>query len=76
MLCSRWHKLSFLSCFTAEDGQQVFLNSLNVRILNASWGVLAAAPSIIRGRVLHRETLSLGEQVPSSLLLHSFFLQI
>lgn len=55
--------LNFLSCFTAEDGQQVFLNSLNVRILNASWGVLAAAPPVIRGRVLHRETLSLGEQV-------------
>lgn len=48
---------------SADDGQQVFLNSLNVRILNASWGALAAAPPIIRGRVLHRETLPLSEQV-------------
>ncbi|KAI8434765.1 hypothetical protein MSG28_003282 [Choristoneura fumiferana] len=48
--------------YQANDGQQVFLNSLNVRILNASWGALAAAPSIITGRVLHRETLSLAEQ--------------
>ncbi|XP_049867448.1 RING finger protein 10 [Pectinophora gossypiella] len=48
--------------YQAEDGQQVFLNSLNVRILNASWGALAAAPPVIRGRVLHRETLSLAEQ--------------
>ncbi|XP_032513294.1 E3 ubiquitin-protein ligase RNF10 [Danaus plexippus] len=48
--------------YQAEDGQQVFLNSLNVRILNASWGVLAAAPNVIRGRVLHRETLPLCEQ--------------
>ncbi|XP_063821938.1 E3 ubiquitin-protein ligase RNF10 [Ostrinia nubilalis] len=48
--------------YQAEDGQQVFLNSLNVRILNASWGALAAAPPIIRGRVLHRETLPLTAQ--------------
>ncbi|KAL0842268.1 hypothetical protein ABMA28_014408 [Loxostege sticticalis] len=48
--------------YQAEDGQQVFLNSLNVRILNASWGALAAAPPIIRGRVLHRETLPLTDQ--------------
>lgn len=47
----------------AEDGQQVFLNSLNVRILNESWGALAAAPTTITGRVLHRETLPLTEQV-------------
>lgn len=48
--------------YQAEDGQQVFLNSLNVRILNASWGALPAAPLTIRGRVLHRETLPLSEQ--------------
>lgn len=54
--------------YQAEDGQQVFLNSLNVRILNASWGALAAAPQVIRGRVLHRETFSLSEQVRQHLL--------
>ncbi|XP_013196029.2 E3 ubiquitin-protein ligase RNF10 [Amyelois transitella] len=48
--------------YQAEDGQQIFLNSLNVRVLNASWGALAAAPPFIRGRVVHRETLSLSEQ--------------
>ncbi|KAJ0180660.1 hypothetical protein K1T71_004064 [Dendrolimus kikuchii] len=48
--------------YQADDGQQVFLNSLNVRVLNASWGALAAAPQTIRGRVLHRETLPLSEQ--------------
>ncbi|XP_026494880.1 E3 ubiquitin-protein ligase RNF10 [Vanessa tameamea] len=48
--------------YQAEDGQQVFLNSFNVRVLNASWGVLAAAPSVIRGRVLHRDTYSLNDQ--------------
>lgn len=48
--------------YQAEDGQQVFLNSLNVRILNESWGALAAAPTTITGRVLHRETLPLTEQ--------------
>ncbi|XP_072943437.1 E3 ubiquitin-protein ligase RNF10 [Epargyreus clarus] len=48
--------------YQADDGQQVFLNSLNVRVLNASWGALAAAPAVIRGRVLHRETLSLSDQ--------------
>ncbi|XP_034840552.1 E3 ubiquitin-protein ligase RNF10 [Maniola hyperantus] len=48
--------------YQAEDGQQVFLNSLNVRVLNASWGALASAPNTIRGRVLHRETFSLTEQ--------------
>ncbi|KAM3963048.1 LOW QUALITY PROTEIN: E3 ubiquitin-protein ligase RNF10 [Aphomia sociella] len=48
--------------YQAEDGQLVFLNSLNVRILNSSWGALAAAPPVIRGRVLHRETLPLSEQ--------------
>ncbi|XP_063620423.1 E3 ubiquitin-protein ligase RNF10 [Cydia splendana] len=48
--------------YQAADGQQVFLNSLNVRMLNAAWGALAAAPTTIVGRVLHRETLSLVEQ--------------
>ncbi|CAK1581700.1 unnamed protein product [Parnassius mnemosyne] len=48
--------------YQAEDGQQVFLNSLNVRILNASWGGLVTAPPVIRGRVLNRETLSLADQ--------------
>ncbi|XP_059056973.1 E3 ubiquitin-protein ligase RNF10 [Achroia grisella] len=48
--------------YQADDGQLVFLNSLNVRILNSSWGALSAAPHVIRGRVLHRETLSLSEQ--------------
>lgn len=48
--------------YQADDGQQIFLNSLNVRILNASWGSLAAAPPVITGQVLHRETLPLSEQ--------------
>ncbi|XP_045491398.1 RING finger protein 10 [Colias croceus] len=48
--------------YQADDGQQVFLNSLNVRMLNASWGALVAAPEIIKGKVLHRDTVSLGEQ--------------
>lgn len=48
--------------YQADDGQQIFLNSLNVRILNASWGSLAAAPQVITGQVLHRETLPLSEQ--------------
>ncbi|VVC92685.1 unnamed protein product [Leptidea sinapis] len=48
--------------YQADDGQQVFLNSLNVRMLNASWGALVAAPEVIHGRVLHRDTISLGEQ--------------
>ncbi|CAG9114655.1 unnamed protein product [Plutella xylostella] len=47
--------------YQAEDGQQVFLHSLNVRLLTASWGHLASAPSVLRARVLHRETLSLVE---------------
>ncbi|KAF9421883.1 hypothetical protein HW555_002323, partial [Spodoptera exigua] len=55
------HK-KFFYFYQAEDGQQIFLHSLNVRILNASWGALAAAPQVIRGRVLHRETFSLTEQ--------------
>lgn len=48
--------------YQAEDGQLVFLNKLNVRILNSSWGALSAAPPIIRGRVLQRETFPLIEQ--------------
>ncbi|XP_014370570.2 RING finger protein 10 [Papilio machaon] len=48
--------------YQADDGQQIFLNSINIRILNASWGGLVAAPPIIKGRVLHRETLSLADQ--------------
>lgn len=48
--------------YQSEDGQQVFLNSLNIRILNASWGAIAAAPNIILGQVLHRDTYSLNEQ--------------
>ncbi|CAK1545237.1 unnamed protein product [Leptosia nina] len=48
--------------YQADDGQQVFLNSLNVRLLVASWGALVAAPPVIRARVLHRDTVSLGEQ--------------
>lgn len=56
------HK-KFFYFYQAEDGQQIFLHGLNVRILNASWGALAAAPQVIRGRVLNRETFSLTEQV-------------
>ncbi|XP_013145982.1 PREDICTED: RING finger protein 10 [Papilio polytes] len=48
--------------YQADDGQQIFLNSINIRILNASWGGLVAAPPVIKGRVLHRETLSLADQ--------------
>lgn len=66
--------------YQAEDGQQVFLNSLNVRILNASWGALAAAPRHIVGRVLHRETFSLTEQVSQKCSLSNqqyiFFLNV
>ncbi|KAJ8725786.1 hypothetical protein PYW08_003969 [Mythimna loreyi] len=58
----RLNQEKYFYFYQAEDGQQVFLNSLNVRILNASWGVLAAAPQVIRGRVLHRETFSLNEE--------------
>ncbi|XP_041977256.1 RING finger protein 10 isoform X2 [Aricia agestis] len=48
--------------YQAADGQQVFLNSINVRMLNASWGMLAAAPPVITARVLHREMLPVWEQ--------------
>ncbi|RVE47989.1 hypothetical protein evm_007397 [Chilo suppressalis] len=56
------NQVKYFYFYQAEDGQQLFLNSLNVRILNASWGTLSAAPPIIRGRVLHRETIPLTEQ--------------
>ncbi|GBP14516.1 RING finger protein 10 [Eumeta japonica] len=48
--------------YQAEDGQQVFLHSVNVRMLCASWGALVAAPSVIRARVLRRDTASLTEE--------------
>ncbi|XP_068629836.1 E3 ubiquitin-protein ligase RNF10 isoform X2 [Battus philenor] len=58
----RENQTKYFYFYQANDGQQIFLNSLNIRILNASWGGLVAAPPIIHGRVLHRETMSLGDQ--------------
>ncbi|CAF4938198.1 unnamed protein product [Pieris macdunnoughi] len=58
----RENQTRYFYFYQAEDGQQVFLNSLNVRLLVASWGALVAAPPLIRSRVLHRDTVSLGEQ--------------
>ncbi|CAB3242490.1 unnamed protein product [Arctia plantaginis] len=47
--------------YQSDDGQHIFLHSLNIRVLKDSWGILAAAPEIITGRVLHRESFSVRE---------------
>lgn len=44
--------------FSADDGQHIFLHSLNIRTLRESWGVLAAAPLTITGHVLQRESFT------------------
>lgn len=47
---------------TASDGQAVFLEGLEVRILEATWGSLSAAPRDLKAPVLRRVSGSVAEE--------------
>lgn len=47
--------------YQAADGQQLYMHSLNVRMLQAEYGSLAAAPAMIRGKIVQKESCSMSE---------------
>lgn len=49
--------------FQSEDGQHLYLNSINVRMLQSMYGSLEKAPQKITGRILQKESLSMTEDL-------------
>lgn len=49
--------------YQSADGQNVYLNHLNVRMLVAEYGHISAAPQEITAKVLDLETWSVTEEV-------------
>lgn len=49
--------------FQAEDGQHLYLNSINVRMLQFMYGSLEKAPQKITGRILQKESLSMTDDL-------------
>lgn len=47
--------------YQAADGQQLYMHSLNVRMLQCEYGSLAAAPAMIRGKIVQKESCSMSE---------------
>lgn len=45
------------------DGQQIFLHSINARILERQYGGLENAPPIVKGPILEIETGSMTEEL-------------
>ncbi|XP_075159449.1 E3 ubiquitin-protein ligase RNF10 [Haematobia irritans] len=47
--------------YQADDGQNVFLHPLNVKMLQAAYGSLSGAPPILEARILQKEQYSMDE---------------
>lgn len=48
--------------YQANDGQHLYLHSINVRMLQACYGNLEHAPKTIRGQILQKESFSMVEE--------------
>lgn len=51
------------SVFAAIDGQQIYLHSLNVRMLEKQYGSLEQSPPILVGNIVEIETGSMTEEL-------------
>lgn len=49
--------------YQADDGQQLYLHSINVRMLQSTYGSLERAPLVIDGRILQKEICSMSEDL-------------
>lgn len=49
--------------YQSNDGQNLYLHSVNVRMLQAMYGSLEAAPKSINGRILQKEVCSMSEDL-------------
>lgn len=49
--------------YQSSDGQNLYLHSVNVRMLQAMYGSLDAAPKSISGRILQKEVCSMSEDL-------------
>lgn len=49
--------------YQSSDGQNLYLHSINVRMLQAMYGSLDAAPKSISGRILQKEVCSMSEDL-------------
>lgn len=49
--------------FQSDDGQHLYLNSINVRMLQSMYGSLEKAPNKITGRILQKESLSMTDDL-------------
>lgn len=55
--------LSHFYFYQANDGQHLYLHTMNVRMLQAMYGSLEWSPQIIRGNIVQRESCSMSEQL-------------
>lgn len=49
--------------YQSNDGQNLYLHSINVRMLQAMYGSLDAAPKTITGRIVQKEVCSMSEDL-------------
>lgn len=49
--------------YQSNDGQHLYLHSINVRMLQAMFGTLKNAPKSISGRILQKESYSMTEEL-------------
>lgn len=53
----------FFHFYQATDGQHLYLHSINVRMLQATYGCLEYGPTTITGRIVQRECYSMTEEL-------------
>lgn len=49
--------------FTADDGQNVFLHAMNVKMLEMQYGSLENCPQVISGKLIEKEVNSYTEDL-------------
>lgn len=49
--------------YQAADGQQLYMKSINVRMLQMMYGCLERAPQLVRGKILQKESCSMTEDL-------------
>ncbi|XP_034946222.1 RING finger protein 10 [Chelonus insularis] len=63
LLLSNQNSPKFFYFYQAEDGQNIYLHAMNVKMLEVQYGSLEKCPRIISGKLLEKETRSYTEDL-------------
>ncbi|KAK4876180.1 hypothetical protein RN001_012602 [Aquatica leii] len=61
--CSKQPLSKYFYFYQASDGQHIYMHSLNIRMLEHTYGGLEYCPEVVTGRILEKESGSVTEEL-------------